>query len=111
MGFCREIAKRAANLVTLSVQSSGYAEEYDVGDFSLFPNLRLLVTHFHLLISQERQQQPPLPSSLKYLHLIQHPGTNLGDYVRRICEMAAPELGQLPNVENLDLTCQKSFQD
>ena len=82
-----------------------------MGDFSFFPNLRVLVTHFHLFISQERQQQTTPPSSLRYLHLIQHPDTNLGDYVGRICELAAPELGQLPNLENLDLTCQKSFQD
>lgn len=118
LSFCKRLEDRGMNhLVALSVLTGQSAKRDRVGNFSLFPHLKFLRTHIHLLLSpveveeevEEMNQQSPLPLALEGLSLCQHPWTNLRDYISPLRNLIESESSHLPNLKSLDLTCRRGY--
>ncbi len=121
--FCQKSADRKMNhLVALSLLTGQMADQDRVGNFSLFPHLKSLRTHIHLLLLpvevegkveevevEEMNQQFPLPLTLEDLSLCQHPRTDLGDYISPLRNLIESESSHLPNLKSLDLTCRRGY--
>ena len=107
--FCRDLAERAPQLMMLTILSGQSSYGHQAGDFSMFPNLEVVKSHFHLVMPRTSQLQlrPLMPSSLKYLHLVKHRDTDLEDYLEQIYQLATPDSQRAWNLERLDLTCQR----
>ncbi len=134
LGFCKQLTDRGMNHLTALSVLTGQSPRGDrVGNFSLFPHLKFLRTHIHLLLSpvevevedeveveveveveevEEAEgvnQQLRLPLSLEGLSLCQHPWTNLRDYISPLRDLVESESSHLPSLKSLDLTCQRGY--